>query len=125
MNATRTVVITQTVGMLVFLLAGGKVESLIARARGQEAPTTPGISAQTFAGWGFLFVTLIVLADIEQTGQLASAFAWLIFLSVLFAYGPLAFANISTMVGDTNAPYRVNNDDAKRGDPGGPGVHPR
>jgi len=107
MTPTRTVILTTTVSALVFLMAGGKVETLVARARGTDAPADMGrVTSATLAGWAFLFVSLIILADIEQTGELAAAFSWLIFLSIMFAYGPSAFAAVTKAVsgGSTTTP---------------------
>lgn len=53
--------------------------------------------SRSVIGWGILFVALIALADIEATAEIAAAFAWLIFVSVLLLYGPTAFAALSTL----------------------------
>ena len=70
----------------------------------QSSTSDPGAPARVAVsigrsalGWGVLWVVLIGLADIDTTAELASAFAWLIFVAVLLLYGPTAFANISTL----------------------------
>lgn len=55
--------------------------------------------AEMFVAWGVLFLFLIIMAEIPATGDLASAFTWLIVLTVLFAYGPAAFSNLLVMMG--------------------------
>lgn len=53
-------------------------------------------------GWGVLSLFLIAAADIEATAELASAFAWLIFVAVLLLYGPSALATLSTLTRSTS-----------------------
>lgn len=55
------------------------------------------MTAQTWAGWGFLLVFLTVAADIPATESLAVAFAYLILVAVLLRYGPEAFAWITAV----------------------------
>lgn len=52
-------------------------------------------------GWGVLSLFLIAGADIPATAELASAFAWLIFVAVLLLYGPSALATLSTLTRGT------------------------
>jgi hypothetical protein len=43
-----------------------------------------------------IVVTLVTMAQFGSTEKLATAFAWLIFVAVLFADGPAAFARFSS-----------------------------
>lgn len=54
-------------------------------------------------GGTVVFLTLIIVADIEPLSQLAVAFAYLILFSAIWGVGPVAFARISSMVGSGNA----------------------
>lgn len=99
MTPQRTVVIMTTVSLMIFLAAGGRVETVMAKLRGAAppAPTKGTFTAGTLVAWAFLFTFLIVMADIPATGQLAAAFAMLIFLSVAITYGTAAFENIAKL----------------------------
>lgn len=102
MGSTRQVLLATMVSMLIFLAAGGKIETVVAKARGKKVPQTKEITAETLFAWGFLFVTLMVVADIPATSKLGVAFAWLIFATTLMGFGPEAFANLSRLAGVTN-----------------------
>ena len=56
-------------------------------------------------GWAVLSLFLVAAADIPATAELASAFAWLIFVAVLLLYGPSALGTLSTLTrsGGTSA----------------------
>lgn len=54
-------------------------------------------------GWGILSLFLIAGADIPATAELASAFAWLIFVAVLLLYGPAALETLSTLTRGTSS----------------------
>lgn len=54
-------------------------------------------------GWGVLSLFLIAGADIPATAELASAFAWLIFVAVLLLYGPAALETLSTLTRGTSS----------------------
>lgn len=58
---------------------------------------TRGITSESLFAWGFLFAGLIILSDFPGAGELSAAFAMLILISVLLAFGPAAFDNISTL----------------------------
>jgi uncharacterized membrane protein YhaH (DUF805 family) len=58
-----------------------------------------GWTANNAMGWAVLFVFLVILADIPATQALATTFAWLILLSVLMLFGPLAGQNIGSLFG--------------------------
>jgi hypothetical protein len=60
------------------------------------------MTIQRFMAWGVVAFSLIVLAEVPSTSQLAVAFAYLILVSVLLTVGPSAFANIQAMFGDSN-----------------------
>jgi hypothetical protein len=97
-SAPRQVLLALTVGLLVFLAAGGKIEKVIAKARGEEPPADDKqFTAATIFAWGALFVGLMVLADFPTTGSLAVAFAYLIAFSIFIEFGPEAFNNVSEM----------------------------
>lgn len=102
MSGARTVVIATTVSMLVFLAAGGRFERVVAKLSGNQqaekeaAATTVG---RTLVAWAALFVMLTILADFPATTQIASAFALLIMLTMILAYGVDAFENIAQTVG--------------------------
>ena len=78
--------------------------------RGVENPTVVGSSARVslsvgraVIGWGVLFVVLIGMADIPATAELAAAFAWLIFVSVMMLYGPTALGTLGGLLGGTDS----------------------
>lgn len=54
-------------------------------------------ASRSVIGWAVVSLFLIAAADIEATAELASAFAWLIFVAVLLLYGPSALATLSTL----------------------------
>jgi hypothetical protein len=54
-------------------------------------------------GWGVLSVILIGMADIPATADLAAAFAWLIFVSVMMLYGPTALKVLGDLLGGTES----------------------
>lgn len=102
MSGARTVVIATTVSMLVFLAAGGRFEKVVAKLGGKnEAETEAATIAvgRTLVAWAALFVMLTILADFPATEQIASAFALLIMLTMILAYGVDAFENIARTVG--------------------------
>ena len=49
-------------------------------------------------------VVLVGMAQFGSTERLATAFAWLIFVAVLFANGPQAFSNLTSLMSGTTAP---------------------
>jgi hypothetical protein len=64
------------------------------------------MSVNNAIGWAVVFATLLILADIPATEQIASSFSWLLLISVLIAFGPAAFATISGVSGASAAvPY--------------------
>jgi hypothetical protein len=106
-NGSRGVVYAMLVAFGIFTLAGDqgsrRLANGIARATGQPttdaAPNEGRLSPQNLFGWAVLFVILIALADIDSTAALASAFAFLVMVTVLLAFGPDAFNNITRMLG--------------------------
>lgn len=58
---------------------------------------------QALIGWGTMFVMLIVLADMGAPGPLASSFAWLFVVAILFTYGIEAFQNLQILMGEPTA----------------------
>lgn len=105
MTPQRTVVVLTTLSLLIFAAAGGRVETLVAKLRGAKppAPTKPA-TVQNLVGFGFLFVTLTIMADFPATGKLAQGFASLITLAIAITYGPAAFDNITKLVGGESGP---------------------
>lgn len=107
MNGSRGVVYALLVAFGVFVLSGAegsrRLSNGIAKVTGgtTKAATAgeSGITAQTLVGWAMLFIILIALADIEATGDLASAFAYLLLLTILLAFGPDAFDNLTRLLG--------------------------
>jgi len=106
-NGSRGVVYAMLVAFGIFMIAGDqgsrRLANGIARATGQPTseptPNEGRLSPQNLFGWAVLFVILIALADIDSTAELASAFAFLIMVTVLLAFGPDAFNNITRMLG--------------------------
>jgi hypothetical protein len=100
--AARQVVLAMTVSALIYAAAVGL--DFVADERGTR-PTNPlpkfGGFEALFA-WGTVFVFLIAMADFgEAPGQLATAFAYLFLIAILFTYGIEAFSNIRELYGDT------------------------
>lgn len=62
------------------------------------APILATSARRIFAG-GIVFFTLVILADIPATSEVAVAFAYLILLSAALTVGPVAFARVSSAVG--------------------------
>ncbi len=54
---------------------------------------------QALVGWAFVAVTLTVFADIDSTAEIATAFAWLILIAVLFESGPQVFDTLAGLIG--------------------------
>lgn len=124
MSGGRTVFVSIAVSMTVFLLAGGRFEKLVAKLGGpvSAAPGEKGDAAAkigvTIGAWAVLLVTLSVMADFEATSKIAEAFALLIMLTVILAYGIDAFGAITNYVGGgTSSPKGGSN-------PGGPSPGP-
>lgn len=49
--------------------------------------------------FGIVFFSLVMLADIPATSEVAVAFAYLILLATALTVGPVAFGRISSLVG--------------------------
>jgi hypothetical protein len=97
-DSPRQVLLALVIALVIFLAAGGRIEKVLAKARGIEPPAdNQPFTANTVFAWGFLFVSLMVLADLKPTQKLSVAFAYLILLSVLLEFGPQAFANLSKL----------------------------
>jgi hypothetical protein len=101
-DASRQVLLALSVAFLVFLAAGGKVEKVIAKARGLPEPESASFDAKTIFAWGGLFVGLMILAD-TPAGELAKALAWLILFTVLLEFGPQAIDNVMSLSGAPSA----------------------
>lgn len=100
MTPQRQVVLGMTIAGLIFVSAYGLQyanESGGGRRLANPLPKLGGV--EMFMAWGILFVFLIVMAEIPNTGQLAAAFVWLIVLAVLFTYGVAAFQNLLVIMG--------------------------
>lgn len=78
------------------LPGGGKGSGNVPRP-GSSTLGNKGITSQSLFAWGFLFAGLVILSDFPGAGELSAAFAMLILISVLLAFGPAAFDNISTL----------------------------
>lgn len=68
--------------------------------------TDKGVASGAMAGplqrgvaFGIVFFSLVMLADIPATSEVAVAFAYLILLSAALTVGPVAFGRISNLVG--------------------------
>lgn len=111
MNPTRQVILALFVSGIVFVAAGGqaytragKIGSLLqGNATTTGTGITPPVSVRLVFGWATLALFLIVGSELPGMGDLAAAFGWLIFLGILFAEGPAAFANI-TSIGNIGQP---------------------
>lgn len=110
MDPRQSVVLATMLGFLTFWLAGDKAANQtangIARLSGQ--PTTaratntgPSLTVQRAVGWAGTFLFLVILADIPTTSEIGAALAWLLFLGIVFAFGPDAFANILRVSGQS------------------------
>jgi hypothetical protein len=97
-DASRQVLLALSIAFVVFMASGGKVEQVIAKARGLPVPQNQPFTANTIFAWGFLFVGLMIVAD-TPAGDLAKAMAWLILLTVLLEFGPNAIANLTALTG--------------------------
>lgn len=108
-NPTQRIVIPMMLGFLIYLLSGpGAQQGLtntIKRAtpgmnaapKASSAAQQSWISAGGAVGWGVTFFTLIVLADIQATENMAVGFAWLILLSIALTLGPSALSNLGNV----------------------------
>lgn len=109
MSPTQSVVLTQLLAFALFWGAGDeakrKTGNGLRRLQGKpivRAPaksTGPTMTVPVAAGWGMMFLMLVVLTDIEATAELSVAFAWLILISIALAYGADAFRNFSAVLG--------------------------
>lgn len=59
--------------------------------------TANGLSINAAIGWGILVMILVAGTDVPILQRPAAMLAWLFFLSVLFKFGPSAFATISSL----------------------------
>jgi len=105
MSGPRGVVYAMLLAFTIFVLSGqqGSRRFLNATAKltGQPAaaPTageTP-LGVQAVFAWAVLFVIFIGASDIDATAELASAFAFLLLISVLLVFGPDAFATLNKL----------------------------
>ena len=102
MSSTRSVVLAMTGSLFLFVAAHGLSyvadEANVKRFDNPLDGRLGGV--EQFVAWGFVFVTLIVFADFGGgSGELASQFAWLIFIAMLFSYGIGAFGNLRALMG--------------------------
>lgn len=65
--------------------------------------------------WAVMATFLIILADIPATGALSAAFAWLIFLAILFVYGSSAAQNLIGLMGGATPGNSSSSPNAPRG----------
>lgn len=107
MDARQTVVFSVLVSVLVFWMAGDEAARRTTRGldrlRGvrSTAPSSssasgPNITVTRAAGWGAVFVILIVASDVAP--ELGSSFAVLLLITTLLAFGPDAFANVEKVL---------------------------
>jgi len=119
MDARQTVVFSVLLSVLTFWLAGDeatrKTTNGLNRLRGASpvAATSdasgPNMTVTRAAGWGAIFVMLIIASD--AVPELGASFAVLLLISTLLAFGPDAFANIEKVLNagaasDTNGRAR-------------------
>lgn len=101
-DASRQVLLALSIAFVIFIAAGGKVEQVIAKARGVPEPQNQPFTAKTIFAWGFLFVGLMIVAD-TPARDLAKALAYLILFSVLLEFGPQALDNLTSLTGATSS----------------------
>lgn len=86
----RQILILQSLSFLVYV-----VGSSTNKVGGETTLPAP----QQLAGWALLTFILFAMSDLTSTAEVAVAFAWLIFISVLLLYGVDLFDRLSDMVG--------------------------
>lgn len=89
MNGTRQVVMLVPFSFLVYVIGNSEAKNAI------ELPDAKGLIA-----WGLLFLVLIFFGDLEQTGMLAAALAWLIAFTVFLTYGTGVVDHVSKWIGE-------------------------
>lgn len=112
MTGPRGVVYAMLVAFGIFVLAGerGKrrlgnaVNATFGQPTRQADPNEPTFGPQVLAGWAVLFVIFIALADLDATAELATAFAFLLLLSIVLAFGPDMFNNLAAALGFESSP---------------------
>ena len=111
-GATKTsrnsVILTTLLAFGIFWLAGTeaqrKTRNALRRISGKGTVDTggkssgPDMTVSVAFGWAVIFLTLIILTDIDATQELGVAFGWLFFISVAIAYGADAFGNVTTVL---------------------------
>lgn len=98
MNPSRTVILGMTIAGVVFVSAYGLQFATTEQGKRIKNPLPALGGIEMFVAWGVLFLFLIIMAEIPATGDLASAFTWLIVLAMLFSYGPAAFQNLMALM---------------------------
>lgn len=104
--AARHVMLAMTGGAIIFFIAGGRFDKLLAQVRGQEVneePSAPGEVFRTVLGWGVMLSILVFMADTGVMAPLAIGFSWLIFWMILLTYGQTAAQNILGLFGEKPA----------------------
>lgn len=85
----RQILILQSLSFLTYTIGSGT----------NKVGTTTLPAPQQLAGWALLTFILFAMTDLESTAEVAVAFAWLIFISVMLLYGVDLFNRLSDMVG--------------------------
>lgn len=104
-GSARQVTLAMIVAGIIYGAAAG-LEYAVDQDNGRESIGNPLPKLggwQALIGWGTMFVMLIILADIGPTGPMATSFAWLFVVAILFTYGIEAFDNLQTLMGEPNA----------------------
>lgn len=98
MNAQQTVVYTTLVSFVLFILSGRNAQNRIVGKLTRQSTadlSDTEITLRNAVGWGTVFAILLAGADIPQTAEIAAAFAWLLLVSSLVAFGPAALNTIT------------------------------
>jgi hypothetical protein len=98
----QQVVLATLLSFTVFVSAGPRALNRVqGKVSGTSDKSDSGWTAKNAFGFAVLFTFLIIGADVPATADLSIAFAWLILLSVLMLFGPVAFKNLSGIFGGT------------------------
>lgn len=100
-NAARQVTLAMIVAGIIYGAAAG-LEYVVDQDDGREriANPLPKLGGwQALIAWGFMFVSLTVMADMGKPGRMAIAFAWLFTVAILFTYGIESFENLQILMG--------------------------
>jgi len=89
MNGTRQVTILVPLAFIVYTVGASDAKGSVVLP-----------DARQIIAWMLLFLILVAIGDLEPTGEIAAALAWLILLTVFLAYGVSLFARVTSWVGE-------------------------